>query len=73
MYDVCIIKVIFKGDANYRRMLGDRKWDIHTPLTAILHPWAPTNLIALRTLKFSVEATIHQKIRFKMQNLFLKD
>ena len=31
--------VIFKGDANYRRMLGDRKWDIHTPLTAILHPW----------------------------------
>ena len=50
--------VIFKGDANYRRLLGDRKWNIQTPLTSILHPWAPTNLIALRTLKFSVAAGI---------------
>ena len=41
---------IFKGDANYRRLLGDRKWSFTTPFPEIVS-YFPTPLIALRTLK----------------------
>lgn len=42
--------VISKGDANYRRLLGDRHWEYTTPFDDILS-YFPTNLLALRTLK----------------------
>jgi uncharacterized protein with ATP-grasp and redox domains len=47
--------VIFKGDANYRRVLGDRHW----ALTASLHeimPYFPSNLLLIRTLKSELAA-----------------
>ncbi|MCI0393781.1 MAG: protein-glutamate O-methyltransferase family protein [Chloroflexi bacterium] len=47
--------VISKGDANYRRLLGDRHWPFTTPLAAIL-AYFPTSLLALRTLKSEVAA-----------------
>ena len=42
--------VIIKGDANYRRLLGDSRWPATVPaLDAI--PYFPAPLVALRTMK----------------------
>jgi uncharacterized protein with ATP-grasp and redox domains len=40
---------IIKGDANYRRMVGDAIWPSETPLNQVTH--FPCPLLALRTLK----------------------
>ncbi len=42
--------VISKGDANYRRLLGDRHWPYTTPFSDIVS-YFPAPLVALRTLK----------------------
>jgi uncharacterized protein with ATP-grasp and redox domains len=42
--------VITKGDANYRRLLGDRHWSATAPFPAIL-AYFPAPLLALRTVK----------------------
>jgi uncharacterized protein with ATP-grasp and redox domains len=42
--------VIVKGDANYRRLVGDALWSSDTPFTEAL-PYFPAPLVALRTLK----------------------
>ena len=42
--------VISKGDANYRRLLGDREWPYTTPFAGIVS-YMPAPLLALRTLK----------------------
>jgi hypothetical protein len=42
--------VISKGDANYRRLLGDRHWAFTTPFAEIVS-YFPAPLVALRTLK----------------------
>lgn len=45
--------VISKGDANYRRWLGDRHWPATTPFAAIVN-YMPAPLLALRVLKAEV-------------------
>ncbi len=52
--------VVLKGDANYRRLLGDRKWPFDTPLEAILG-YFPAPLLALRTLKAELAAGIPEE------------
>lgn len=42
--------VISKGDANYRRLLGDSRWPTTIPAAAAI-PYFPAPLVALRTLK----------------------
>ncbi len=42
--------LISKGDANYRRILGDREWDITEDFHSIVD-YLPIPLVALRTLK----------------------
>ena len=42
--------VISKGDANYRRLLGDRHWPYTTPFADVVG-YFPAPLLALRTLK----------------------
>lgn len=42
--------IISKGDANYRRLLGDRHWPFTTSFQAIMS-YAPAPLLALRSLK----------------------
>jgi uncharacterized protein with ATP-grasp and redox domains len=42
--------VIFKGDANYRRLVGDAHWPPTTPFAAAT-AYFPAPLLALRTLK----------------------
>ncbi len=45
--------IISKGDANYRRLLGDRHWPYTTPFVDVVC-YLPVPLIALRTLKSDV-------------------
>lgn len=47
--------LISKGDANYRRLLGDRHWPYTTPFGDIVS-YLPTPLVALRTFKSEVAA-----------------
>jgi hypothetical protein len=42
--------VISKGDANYRRLLGDRHWPYTANFEDIVN-YFPTSLLVLRTLK----------------------
>ena len=42
--------VIVKGDANYRRLLNDAKWELDTPFEDVTRRF-PAPLLALRTLK----------------------
>ncbi|KAK4530095.1 hypothetical protein CCYA_CCYA03G0952 [Cyanidiococcus yangmingshanensis] len=42
--------VFVKGDANYRRLLGDRAWPLNTPFSDVVAYW-PTAICALRALK----------------------
>jgi hypothetical protein len=48
---------ISKGDANYRRLLGDRHWPFATPFEDIL-AYFPTAVLALRTLKSQITSGI---------------
>ncbi|HIK28520.1 MAG: damage-control phosphatase ARMT1 family protein [Oscillatoriaceae bacterium SKW80] len=50
--------IIIKGDANYRRLLGDRHWEFTTPFTDIVS-YFPAPLVALRTLKSELAAGLH--------------
>jgi hypothetical protein len=47
--------IVVKGDANYRRLLGDRHWDITTNIADIVS-YLPAPMVALRTLKSEVAA-----------------
>ena len=52
--------VISKGDANYRRLLGDREWPFTTPFDAVVD-YFPAPLLALRTLKAETVAGLSQE------------
>lgn len=49
--------VLSKGDANYRRLLGDRHWAFTTPFPQIVS-YFPAPLLALRTLKSDLASGI---------------
>jgi hypothetical protein len=51
--------LISKGDANYRRLLGDRHWNFTTPFAEAAAP-LPVPVLALRTLKSEVAAGLSQ-------------
>jgi hypothetical protein len=45
--------VVFKGDMNYRRLLGDRHWGYEVPFEDIMG-YFPAPVAAVRTLKAEV-------------------
>lgn len=46
--------LVFKGDLNYRKLTGDRKWEPTTPFHVSLRGFQPAALCTLRTLKADV-------------------
>ena len=47
------VLVVVKGDANYRRLLGEREWQLNTPARSVLSYW-PVPVCALRTFKAEI-------------------
>ena len=45
---------IVKGDANYRRLLGDLAWDFTSPFEDVVGCYFPSPVCALRTLKAEI-------------------
>lgn len=52
--------VFFKGDLNFRKLVGDLKWDFSTPFKVTLRGFHPTALCALRTLKCDLAVGLHE-------------
>ncbi|MBN4005556.1 MAG: protein-glutamate O-methyltransferase family protein [Nostoc sp. LPT] len=53
--------VIVKGDANYRRLLGDRHWNFTTNIADIVC-YLPMPMVALRTLKSEVAVGLKPEV-----------
>lgn len=47
--------ILFKGDLNYRRLTGDRKWEHTVAFERALRGFLPAPLCSLRTLKANVQ------------------
>ncbi|MBW4569540.1 MAG: protein-glutamate O-methyltransferase family protein [Tolypothrix carrinoi HA7290-LM1] len=53
--------IVIKGDANYRRLLGDRHWDFTTNFADIVSYFS-VPIVALRTLKSEVVAGLKPEV-----------
>ncbi|MCG6133444.1 MAG: protein-glutamate O-methyltransferase family protein [Nostoc sp. LLA-1] len=53
--------LIVKGDANYRRLLGDRHWHLTDSIADIVC-YLPTPMVALRTLKSEVTVGLQSEV-----------
>jgi len=52
--------IVVKGDANYRRLLGDRMWPLDAPFSGVASYW-PAPVCALRTLKAELGCGMDKK------------
>ncbi|RCJ28988.1 hypothetical protein A6770_00915 [Nostoc minutum NIES-26] len=53
--------IVVKGDANYRRLLGDRHWNFTTNIADIVC-YLPAPMVALRTLKSEVVVGLKSQV-----------
>ncbi len=57
--------LIIKGDANYRRLLGDRRWEFTIPMENIIN-YLPVPLVTLRTLKSQIVVGLQSEVIKKL-------
>lgn len=62
--------LIFKGDLNYRKLLGDINWEYTTSFTKALGDFRPTHVISIRTVKCDLCVGL---LPGKAESLFEKD
>ncbi|XP_068129160.1 damage-control phosphatase ARMT1-like [Hyperolius riggenbachi] len=58
--------VLIKGDLNYRKLTGDRKWDFTTPFSQSLNTFHPAPLCSIRTLKADVQVGLRPGVGEKL-------
>ncbi|KAM8971866.1 damage-control phosphatase ARMT1 [Pelodytes ibericus] len=61
--------VLFKGDLNYRKLTGDRKWDFTVPFADALTTFHPSPLCSIRTLKADVQVGLKPGVAEKLAAL----
>ncbi|XP_065162307.1 damage-control phosphatase ARMT1-like [Atheta coriaria] len=57
----------YKGDLNYRKLLGDRNWDPVTPFEDALEGYHPSRLCSLRTLKADLICGLREGLAQEME------
>ena len=61
--------MIFKGDANYRRLMGERQWSVTESFAKVVE-YLPSSSLAIRTLKYPLscgateEAITQAKLKY---------
>lgn len=59
--------IIIKGDANYRRCIGDLHWDFTTQIDKVID-YFPSNVLLLRTLKSGVMIGLTKEKQTQLNN-----
>ena len=57
---------LFKGDLNYRKLMGDLDWESTTSFGEALGDFRPTKIAALRTLKANVVTGLKRGVKEKL-------
>lgn len=61
--------LIFKGDLNYRKLVGDLRWPVNEKFRKALRGFEPTSFVVLRTLKADVQLELDIKLAQQMSSL----
>jgi hypothetical protein len=61
--------VIFKGDLNYRKLVGDLQWPVNERFQKALRGFQPTSFVVLRTCKSDVQLEVDVKLAQQVAKL----